>query len=371
MTEEWMVEAELSPATRDGGSSISEENAQRQGHCAPVSGEEGSGGGDATQEGTPKRAPLSPTMGRPPKKMKTLVRRTPSDPAVGTSAMSGLPGVTSQGEGSGSVKGKGSARSFCGDPSRRVPARPTLIRELCRVYSRAEGEQIQALNMADLPAGESGTPYITRWVTFKADNHIWSDGPTAQEFIRGALLPAIAKDLSCSSEMLAERATKSLVRGQHYGMTLIDRVLDVERLRARGEPEVIAAAEERALSLGEEVGCLKANLEESRSHIRSLDDELLTLSHDVETAKSLAWAAEEVLKEKQLVLPNKVGEAIVAYKASTGFERGLVRSGRVTYEFGYRVACARFQTKYQDLELESDPFADHPADQDGATTPGR
>ncbi|CAL9764382.1 unnamed protein product, partial [Musa acuminata subsp. burmannicoides] len=58
-------------------------------------------------------------------------------------------------------------------------------------------------------------------------------------------------------------------------------------------------------------------------------------------ARSAAWAAEEGLKEEQRALPEQLERAVVEYKASASFERGLVRSRRVTYEFGYRVACAR------------------------------
>ncbi|THU60023.1 hypothetical protein C4D60_Mb07t08260 [Musa balbisiana] len=114
-------------------------------------------------------------------------------------------------------------------------------------------------------------------------------------------------------------------------------------------------AEEHASALGEEVARLKIELEEN--------DEPLILSHDVETARSTAWGAEEALKEERLGLPKKVEEAIAEYKASTGFKRGLVRSSWATYEYGYRVAYARFQAKYPDLELELDPFVDNPTDQ--------
>ena len=103
---------------------------------------------------------------------------------------------------------------------------------------------------------------------------------------------------------------------------------------------------------------MKAELEESWSRIRTLDDELLTLSHDVESARSSARAAEEVLKEERLALPEKIKGVIAEYKSSAGFERSLVRSRWVTYEFGYRMAYACFQAKYPDLELESNSFAD-------------
>ncbi|THU58332.1 hypothetical protein C4D60_Mb03t13100 [Musa balbisiana] len=220
--------------------------------------------------------------------------------------------------------------------------------------------------MSDLSVEELGIPYASRWMMLKADSHIWGDGPTAQEFIQGALHPALAKDLYCSlSEVLADRAAKSLVWVQCYTMALIDQVLDAGRvierqsdtnaalrlenleLRVEGVPEAIAMAEEHASALDEEVSCLKTESEESRSHIRTLDDELLTLSHDVETARSSAGAAEEVLKEERLVLPKKIEGAI-----ADGFKHGLVRSRQTTYEFGYRVACARFRARYLDLELD-------------------
>ena len=41
-----------------------------------------------------------------------------------------------------------------------------------------------------------------------------------------------------------------------------------------------------------------------------------------------------------------------------------MRSSQVTYEYGYRVAFARFRAKYSDLDLDSDPFVDNPIDQD-------
>lgn len=97
--------------------------------------------------------------------------------------------------------------------------------------------------------------------------------------------------------------------------------------------------------------------------MRTLDDELQILSQDVESARSSAWAGEETLKQERLALPETIERAIVEYKLSVGFDCGLVRSGRVTYKFRYRVAYARLRARYPDLELESDPFTDQPADE--------
>lgn len=69
------------------------------------------------------------------------------------------------------------------------------------------------------------------------------------------------------------------------------------------------------------------------------------------------------LAEEHQVAPERVKEAISEYKKSPRFELGLVRSGQVTYEFGYRVALAHFRAKYPDLEVELDPITDLPKDQ--------
>ena len=85
------------------------------------------------------------------------------------------------------------------------------MRDLCRV-SRLGDEEYQAPIMANLPTGAAGASYVPRWPGLKADSKVWADGSMAQEFIRGALHPLLAKELyGSTSEVLAERAAKSLV----------------------------------------------------------------------------------------------------------------------------------------------------------------
>ncbi|RRT67566.1 hypothetical protein B296_00016293 [Ensete ventricosum] len=55
-------------------------------------------------------------------------------------------------------------------------------------------------------------------------------------------------------------------------------------------------------------------------------------------------------------------QAIEDYKKSLGFEMGLVWMGQVSFEYGYRVALARFQARYPDLEIEEDAFKILPED---------
>lgn len=89
----------------------------------------------------------------------------------------------------------------------------------------------------------------------------------------------------------------------------------------------------------------------------------MTISREVEAARFASWAVKEALKEECLGVLKKIKEAIAKYKKSPRFELGLQRSRQVMYEFGYRVAFARFRTKYPNLELKSNPFTDLPEDQ--------
>ncbi|RWV97558.1 hypothetical protein GW17_00039646 [Ensete ventricosum] len=76
-----------------------------------------------------------------------------------------------------------------------------------------------------------------------------------------------------------------------------------------------------------------------------MEDELLNLTHITEALKV------DLSKE-----------AMVDYKKSARFEMGLVRTGQVSYEYGYRVALARFWAWYLELEVEEDPFKNLPED---------
>ncbi|RWW37498.1 hypothetical protein BHE74_00057364 [Ensete ventricosum] len=76
-----------------------------------------------------------------------------------------------------------------------------------------------------------------------------------------------------------------------------------------------------------------------------MDDELLQAVKALESARA--------------ELPR---QSIIQYKESLGFKEGLKRMGRVTYEYGYRVALARFHAQHPHVEVEEDPFTIHPED---------
>ncbi|RRT36947.1 hypothetical protein B296_00028808, partial [Ensete ventricosum] len=86
-------------------------------------------------------------------------------------------------------------------------------------------------------------------------------------------------------------------------------------------------------------------LKEAQVRARKMDDELLLAMKALESARA--------------ELPRQL---VVQYKESLDFKECLKRMGRVTYEYGYRVASARFHARHPDAEVEEDPFIIHPED---------
>ncbi|RRT39329.1 hypothetical protein B296_00044465 [Ensete ventricosum] len=147
------------------------------------------------------------------------------------------------------------------------------------------------------------------------------------------------------------------VQNQHVQMALFDRVHDAGRL--------ITFMDYRITSLQQEIDALKSRgafdkelnearsdlsevqklLKEARVRARKMDDELL------QSVKALESARAELPRQ-----------AVDDYKESAGFKEGLKRMGRVTYEYGYRVALARFRSLHPDSEVEEDPFTIRPKD---------
>ncbi|RZR85506.1 hypothetical protein BHM03_00012509 [Ensete ventricosum] len=86
-------------------------------------------------------------------------------------------------------------------------------------------------------------------------------------------------------------------------------------------------------------------LKEAWDRARKMDDELLKSMKDLESTRAELprWAIDD-------------------YKESVGFKEGLKRMGRVTYEYGYRVALAHFRSLHPDSEVEEDPFTIRPED---------
>ncbi|THU69085.1 hypothetical protein C4D60_Mb08t10650 [Musa balbisiana] len=205
----------------------------------------------------------------------------------------------------------------------------------------------------------------------------------------------MARDLyTLPSEALLSKSAKSLTLGLHYTTALMDRVRDVgkiieglserntelrrqvEEIQAGAGPEAVVTVEKRVTDLEAEVARLKSKLETSKNsnkelqkilrvdriELRLLRTEAGTLSKKLEEAKAEARAAAEALAEESHLRPKKDKELIEAYKKSEGFEQGLTRTGRVSYEYGYRIALGRFHARHPGFEVEEDPFTSYPED---------
>ncbi|RWW40576.1 hypothetical protein BHE74_00053997 [Ensete ventricosum] len=187
------------------------------------------------------------------------------------------------------------------------------------------------------------------------------------------------------------KGLKNSTKSQHFQMALFDRVHDAGRLitfmnyrikqlqeeldalKSNGGSEAVSKVEERASELREELEKTKRErgeellrreasekeLHEVRSHLgdaqrllkearvraRKMDNELLQAVKDLESARA--------------ELPR---QSVVQYNESLGFKKGLKRMGRVTYEYGYQVALARFCARHSDVGVEEDSFTIHPED---------
>ncbi|RRT31425.1 hypothetical protein B296_00050782 [Ensete ventricosum] len=118
------------------------------------------------------------------------------------------------------------------------------------------------------------------------------------------------------------------------------------RQRERGEELLGREASEKELQVVRgHMGDAQQFLREARIRARRMDDELLQAVKDLESARA--------------ELPR---QSIVQYKESLGFKEGLKMMGRVTYEYGYRVALARFRARHPNANVEEDPFTIHPED---------
>ncbi|RRT35767.1 hypothetical protein B296_00043604 [Ensete ventricosum] len=157
----------------------------------------------------------------------------------------------------------------------------------------------------------------------------------AEEFERGLLHPQLARELyTLPSEVLLARAAKEMV-------------LELEKTKQE-QDEALQRLEASLKKLSEvrsNLAEIQRLLKEARVRARKMNDELLQVVKALENARA--------------ELPR---QAVDRYMESAGFKEGLKRMSRVTYEYGYRVALARFHALHPDSEVEEDPFIIHPED---------
>ncbi|RWW12291.1 hypothetical protein GW17_00024051 [Ensete ventricosum] len=165
--------------------------------------------------------------------------------------------------------------------------------------------------------GEGEDPLVSRWSTISTSNPFWTEGPLSGEYLRGALHPTLAKQIHDAGR---------LVRSQHEKILAL-RAANKELKDSVGQ-ELAAATERQVKELEAEIERMRTELESLRSQRREFEQE----------------------------------KVVAAYKASRGFESGLEKMGKVSYEFGYRVVLEQLRGKHPDVMIELDPFAKCPED---------
>ncbi|RWV80433.1 hypothetical protein GW17_00058299 [Ensete ventricosum] len=287
-----------------------------------------------------------------------------------------------------------------------VPEWGYTMRELCEVEDRVGADKYFTSIMTRLKCVDSEDPLVPRWSTISGSSPFWIEGPLSGEYLRGALHPTLAKQVyECTSEELMNRASKSAVwvrnvsflrllfsfqtltplclQGLHFISALIDRVHDAGRLvRSQHEKiltlravnkelkagvgqDLVAAAEWRAKELESEIEKMRTKMESLRSQRRELELEVGLLRSSLDGARNDRARLEgdvlsltETITFLEAKLKAEGQKAVATYKASREFESGLEKMGRVSYEFGYRVALERLRGKHPDIIIERDPFAE-------------
>ncbi|RWW58803.1 hypothetical protein BHE74_00034302 [Ensete ventricosum] len=182
-----------------------------------------------------------------------------------------------------------------GETQASRPRRPRSVKELYRTSVGEEDVGYYTLQMTNLSLSQPDTPLEARWPMLKQGTKIWAAGVASGEYTRG-------------------QASEAQALANHLKLELEE----ADQCRASLETE----RENYHLDLADSQKLLK----ELRTGRRALEDELLKLTGALEklTVELLA-------------------ETIVEYKKLTGFEMGLVRTGQVSYEYGYRVVLAKFK----------------------------
>ncbi|RWW55550.1 hypothetical protein BHE74_00037802 [Ensete ventricosum] len=123
--------------------------------------------------------------------------------------------------------------------------------------------------------------------------------------------------------------------------------------------DLVVAIELRVKELEEDANELRAKLESLKSQRRDMEQEVRVLRPSLDEARNDRARLEgDVLSLTEVVTLLKVElkaegpRAMAAYKASRGFESGVEKMGRVSYEFGYWVALEWLQRKYSKITIE-------------------
>ncbi|RWW35570.1 hypothetical protein BHE74_00059484, partial [Ensete ventricosum] len=356
MTELWLVEAGLSPASRDRMDlgelrGMPKVASGKVPPTRPTAREVGASPAREAPKASLKRLVVAPTeqaedAARHHKKVKVLTRRHKSHLGAGEShsrSKGKEPAAPSE-------EPEAPAKSEEGGAS---PAHQRLrsMKDLFKIKVQKGDAGYYTLLMSDLRHQDPEKEMKARWNGLKNSTKVWNNSSAAEEFERGLLHPQLAWELyTLPSEVLMAQAAKEMV--------LIKQLQEeLDALKSNEGPEAVAKAEERTSELQEE-------LEKTK---RERGEELLrrtTVEKELHEVRSHLGDAQRLLKEARALESARVElprQSVVQYKESLAFKECLKRMGQVTYEYGYRVVLARFHARHPDAEVEEDSTI-HPED---------
>ncbi|KAJ8501042.1 hypothetical protein OPV22_011594 [Ensete ventricosum] len=235
MIELWLVEAGLSPASRDQMDlgelrGMSRVTGGKVPLTRPTAREVGASPAREAPRASSKRPAPPPTeqaevAGRQQKKTKVLTRKHKShvDEGESRSRSKGKEPAASPEEPEAPAGSEGGASP--------VHERPRSMKDLFKTKVQKGDQGYYALLISDLGHQDPEKELKVRWTWLKNSTKVWNNSSAAEEYGRGFLHPQLARELyTLSSEVLMAQATKEMVLGQHFQMALVDRVHDAGRL---------------------------------------------------------------------------------------------------------------------------------------------
>ncbi|RZS13601.1 hypothetical protein BHM03_00045219 [Ensete ventricosum] len=182
----------------------------------------------------------------------------------------------------------------------------------------------------------------------------------------------------------SNRKEKGSLPPVHEGPLVIDNLsllnkelrADVQRLKDESSLMAVATTEvgaNKAIAKLEEVQCGEA---EALKKVKALQKELQGLKGYLDAGRAKNREMEEFLSmaravrkkaKKDLIVElsaalKKAWATIAQYKESPDFKLGLKTMGWINYEFRYKIVLTCFWTKHPRLEVEEDPYATLPED---------
>ncbi|RWV80773.1 hypothetical protein GW17_00057900, partial [Ensete ventricosum] len=184
------------------------------------------------------------------------------------------------------------------------------IRDLCEVEDRARANGYFTSVMTRLNPGKGEELLMPRWSLIPGSAWVWTEGPLAMEYLRGALHPVLAKQFyECSSEELMNRAAKSTSEwrpcrsGPCRGLTGSTPAREHHSaLNRRASQEVVATTEHQAKELQATVNQLRVELGSSENRCKNLEQEVDTLRSSLQGA----WDNQAHLEEDMLLLTEAI-----------------------------------------------------------------